>query len=150
MTLHFEPNNLYILLLDGGGAGIFKWQLYLATTISGRTFYITNESSPTWQYKSEAVNMSTSGKVLLALKVGAVEPILHSALAARLGLVPLTLYSVRCRESLCCRVWVQEALFALDDEGYLIMRKSAKEFEQEAKRLAIVNKCQGVRSVKSL
>lgn len=91
--------------------------------------------------------MSTCGRVVVALQAGAIGPLLHAALAAILRLVPLTIYSVRYRESLCCRVWVQEALYALDDEGYLNIAKTAKEVEQEGRQLAILNKSRGTKSV---
>lgn len=149
MALLFEPNSLYVLLLDLGSAFLFEWQLFLAsTTTTGRLFHITNDSGPVaWEYKTEMVNMSTCERVVIALQVGIIGPVMHAALAARLRLVPLTIYSVRCRESLCCRVWVQEALFALDDEGYLNITKTAKEIEQEGRQLAILNKSRGTKSV---
>lgn len=149
MALLFEPNSLYVLLLDLDSACLFEWQLYLAsTTTTGQTFHITNDSGPVaWEYKSEVANMSTCGRVVVALQVGAIGPLLHAALAARLRLVPLTIYSVRYRESLCCRVWVQEAFYALDDEGYLNIAKTAKEVEQEGRQLAILNKSRGTKSV---
>ena len=149
-SLPLEPNSLYILLLGLGGACLFEWQLYLASTsTTGRTFHITNDAGPiAREYKSETVyDMATSAKVVVALQIGIVGPIMHVALAARLALVPLTVYSVRYREGHCCRVWVQEALFALDDEGYLDIGKGVREIEQEAKQCAMLNKSRGTRSV---
>lgn len=146
-SLPFEPNSLYIILLDLGGACLFGRQLYLTSTATtGRAFHITSDTCPiAWEYKSEAVyDMATSVKVVIALEIGIVGPIMHVAFAARLALVPLTVYSIRYRESLCCRMWVQEALFALDDEGYLNMEKGVREIEQEARRCAIVNKSRGL------
>ena len=104
-SLPLEPNSLYILLLNLGGACLFEWQLYLASTsTTGRTFHITNDAGPiAREYKSEPVyDMATSAKVVVALQIGIVGPIMHVALAARLALVPLTVYSVRYREGLCC------------------------------------------------
>lgn len=149
-SLPLEPNTLYILLLDLGGSCLFEWKLYLTLTpTTGRTFHITNEAGPvTWQYKSEAVyDISSNTQVVLALQIGVVGPVLHAALGTRLALVPLTLYSTRFRESLCCRVWVQEALFALDDEGYLGLARSVVDIEQEARQLGMLNKSRRTRSV---
>ncbi|KAJ5550644.1 hypothetical protein N7535_001410 [Penicillium sp. DV-2018c] len=148
--LKLEPHALYILLLDLGNNSAFNWQLYLAATVTtGRTFHITNEAGPiAWECKSEAVNdIGSSSRLVLALQVGVVEPVLHAALARRLALVPLALYSVRFWEELCCRVWVQEALYALDDEGYLGLGSSVRDIEREARRLGVFNKSRGVRSV---
>ncbi|KAJ5851983.1 uncharacterized protein N7529_011368 [Penicillium soppii] len=148
--LHFEPNSLYIILLDLGAACLFEWQLYLASTsTTGRAFQITNDAGPlAWKYKGEVVyDMATSSKLVVALQLGIIGPTMHAALAARLALVPLTVYSVRYRESLCCRVWILEALFALDDEGYLDNKKGVREIEQEARQSAILNKSRQTRSV---
>jgi hypothetical protein len=149
-SLPFEPNSLYIILLELRDVCLFEWQLYLASTATaGRAFHISNEAGPVaWEYKNDAVyDMATSTKVVVALQIGVVGPVMHGAFAARLALVPLTLYSVRYRESLCCRVWVQEALFALDDEGYLNLGKGVREIEQEARQCGTVNRSRGVRSV---
>ncbi|KAF3024557.1 hypothetical protein E8E15_007833 [Penicillium rubens] len=150
LALPLEPNTLYILLLDLGGNCLFEWKLYLTSTpTTGQTFHITNETGPTsWQHKSEVVyNIASNARVVLALQIGAVGPVLHAALGARLALVPLALYSARFRESLSCRVWVQEALFALDDEGYLGLARSVGDIEQEARQLGMLNKSRGTRSV---
>ncbi|OQE14501.1 hypothetical protein PENFLA_c037G07516 [Penicillium flavigenum] len=81
-ALSLEPNTLYILLLDLGGNCLFEWKLYLTSTpTTGQTFHITNETGPTsWQYKSEVVyNIASNTRVVLALKIGAVGPVLHAA-----------------------------------------------------------------------
>lgn len=119
-TLPLDRNTLYILLLELRGICCFEWKLYLTATLTtGRSFHITNEPGPIiWQYKSEPVyNIASNARVDLALQSGVVGPVLHAALGTCLALVPLALYSTRFRESHCCRVWVQETLFAFDNEG---------------------------------
>ncbi|KAJ5468625.1 hypothetical protein N7475_006377 [Penicillium sp. IBT 31633x] len=148
--LTLEPNALYILLLDLGASCLFEWQLYLASTATtGRVFHIVNEAGPVvWKYRSEAgYDVTSSARVLLALQIGVIAPMLHAALETRLALVPLALYSARFREGLCCRVWVQEALFALDDEGYLGLGGSVGDIEREARQLGMLNKSRATRSV---
>lgn len=148
--LVFEPNALYILLLDRGDTYLFHWQLYLTTSaLEGTTFHITNGATPTaWQYESSPTKeIPQLRRLLLALKISALEPVLHRALAERLALVPLTLFSTRFREHLSCRVWVKEALFALDDEGYVNLGKSVRDIEEEGKHLAMLNKTKCVRNV---
>ena len=148
--LPLEPNALYILLLYLGGSCLFEWRLYLASThTNGQTFHITNETGPVnWQYKTEAIhNIASDKQVVLALQIGVVGPVLHAALGSRLALVPLTLYSARFREGLSCRVWVQEALFALEDEGYLNLTRSVVDLELEARQLGMLNKSRGTRSL---
>lgn len=85
--------------------------------------------------------------MVLALQIGAMGPVLHTALGARLALVPLALYSARFRKDLSSRVWVQGALFVLDDEGYLGLARSVVDIEQEARRLGMLNKSRSTRSV---
>lgn len=148
--LLFDPNTLYILLLDRGDTYLFHWELYLTTTAKeGITFHIANDAGPTkWQYERIATNeMPRLRRLVLALKIGALEPLLHKALAERLALVPLTLFSTRFREHLSCRVWVKEALYALDDEGYVNLGRSVRDIEEEAKYLAMVNKSKSERKV---
>ncbi|KAJ5748098.1 uncharacterized protein N7511_009794 [Penicillium nucicola] len=148
--LNLEPNTLYVLLLDRGTTNVFHWELYLAQTATrGTVFHIINEGGPTaWQYKTEPTSeIPTLGRLILALQIGTVSPILHAALSGRLAMVPLTLYSARYREALNCGVWVLEALFALDDEGYVSLDIGIREIEQEAKRIGVVNKRQGIRTL---
>lgn len=44
---------------------------------------------------------------------------LHQALSDRLALVPLCWGAMRVNRGFTCRSWVLEALFVLDDEGYV-------------------------------
>ncbi|CAG8309070.1 unnamed protein product [Penicillium salamii] len=147
MALLFEPNSFYILLLNLDHECHFEWQLFLAlTTTTGQLFHTTNDpGSVGWEYKSEMANMSTNGRLVIALQIGVIGPVLHTALATRLGLVPLTMFSGRYRD-LCSQMRVQAALFALDDEGYLNIGSSVGSLEQEAIPLAIFNGNRGTRS----
>lgn len=150
IPLFFDPNSLYILLLDRGDTYLFHWELYLTlTSKEGITFHINNDTGPTkWQYKSaRTAEMPQLRRLLLALKIGVLEPILHKALADRLALVPLSLYSNRFREQLSCRVWVKEALFALDDEGYVNLGRSVRDIDEEARYLGMLIKSKSERRV---
>lgn len=150
IPLVFEVNTLYILVLDRGDTYIFHWSLYLTTTATeGVHFRIINDAGPVdWRYERASTNeMPCLRRLLVALKIGTVGTIMHGALSDRLALVPLTLYSTRFRENLSCRVWTKEALFALDDEGYLNLGKAVKGIEEEAKYLAMMAKSKGDRKV---
>ncbi|RAH47538.1 uncharacterized protein BO95DRAFT_461918 [Aspergillus brunneoviolaceus CBS 621.78] len=57
----------------------------------------------------------------------------------RLAQVPIE-YSTRFREAITCRVWLKEALFALDDEGYIKLMKDIGSIEDEAKGQAVRNR----------
>lgn len=104
MALLFEPNSFYILLLNLDHHCHFEWQLFLAlTTTTGQLFHRTNDpGSVGWEYKSEMADMSTNGRLVIALQIGVIGPVLHAALATRLGLVPLTGFSGRYRD-LCSK-----------------------------------------------
>ncbi|KAJ5670279.1 uncharacterized protein N7477_005642 [Penicillium maclennaniae] len=148
--LVFEANSLYLLIRDRGDTYVFLWSLYLTTTATeGIQFHIVNDVGPTdWKYERTSKNeILCLHDLLVALKIGVVGPTMHGALSDRLALVPLTLYSTRFRENLSCRVWVKEALFALDDEGYLNLEKTVQEIEEEATYLAMMAKSKGNRKV---
>ncbi|KAJ5123391.1 hypothetical protein N7448_009488 [Penicillium atrosanguineum] len=150
LSLAFEANSLYILILDRGDTYLFLWSLYLTTTATeGIHFHIINDSGPTdWKYERTPTDkMPFLRRLLVALKIGAVESKMHGALSDRLALVPLTLFSTRFREKLSCRVWAKEALFALDDEGFLDLGKTVQGIEEEANYLAMMAKSKGDRKV---
>lgn len=87
-----------------------------------------------------------SQRLLVALKIGVLNPILHEPLLDRLKEIPIA-YSTRFHESITCRVWLKEALFALDDEGYTKLTRSVNDIEVEARNLAIQNKSQGKKTI---
>ena len=86
-------------------------------------------------------------RLILALKIGTIEPVLHNAMADRLALIPISLPSVRFREQMTCRVWVKEALLLLDDEGYLNLGAGPSDIEAEAKHYGMLGKSNNERRV---
>ncbi|KAL1961656.1 hypothetical protein VTN77DRAFT_1371 [Rasamsonia byssochlamydoides] len=155
-ALKFEPNNLYILLSDLGYDYRFHWQLFLATSSSsGAIFYLVNRqdsntsttTTKTWVYETmSSADTSDFSTLIVALTVTVIEPILHDSLSDCLAQIPIK-YSARFWEDITCRVWVKEALFALDYEGYINLVKSVDAIENEAKSLAVRNKYWGQQSV---
>ncbi|KAJ5083791.1 hypothetical protein N7456_013218 [Penicillium angulare] len=147
--LIFETNSLYVVLLERGDTYLFHWELYLATSpAEGVIFHVTDDTGPSlWEYGRVPTNeMPNLRRLLLALKIGSVEPMLHNALSERLALIPLSRFSTRFSEQLNCRVWVKEALFVMDD-GYVNLDKGPKEIEEEARYHAMVNKSKSERKV---
>ncbi|KAJ6092945.1 hypothetical protein N7486_008234 [Penicillium sp. IBT 16267x] len=141
--LAFKLNALYIAILDRRDTYLFHWELYLAkTSTEGIFFHITNEVGQTrWEYdRAQANEMPQLHALLLALRIGSVEPGLHNDLSDRLALVILTTFSSRISEQLNCRLWLKEALFVMDDEGYVNLSKGPAEIEAEARYLAILSK----------
>lgn len=148
--LTFEVNGLYILLSDWGDKSYtFHWRFYLhQNPTSGSIYHLLNDIDPTiWRFEhlpDQSVIYDPS--LLGALKIGVLDSILHAHFLERLGQIPLV-DSVRFRESITCRVWLKEALFALDDEGYIILTRSVDDIEVEATNLALQNKSLGRRTV---
>ncbi|OOF94898.1 hypothetical protein ASPCADRAFT_208553 [Aspergillus carbonarius ITEM 5010] len=149
MALQFETNGLYLLLSDRGAESTFHWGLYLAKSPTfGDIFNIVNSPNPkVWTYEPKSnQHVNTSRRYILALKVGDLEPALHGPLGTRLSEVPIE-YSTRFHEAITCRVWVKEALFALDDEGYIKLIEAVNGIETEARYAAMLNKANGKRTV---
>ncbi|KAJ6186656.1 hypothetical protein N7519_007957 [Penicillium mononematosum] len=116
-NLTFETNGLYILVSDRG------------------------DKSYTFHWRLYLHQCPTG-----ALKIGELDPILHAHFLERLHQVPIV-DSVRFRERITCRVWLKEALFALDDEGYIMLTRSVDDIEAEARNLGLRNKSLGRRTV---
>lgn len=148
--LTFELNGLYILLSDRGDKSYtFHWRLYLhQSPTSGSIYHLLNDIDPTiWRFEhlpDQTVIYDPS--LLGALKIGVLDPTLHAHFLERLHQIPLV-DSVRFRERITCRVWLKEALFALDDEGYIMLTRNVDDIEAEARNLALRNKSLGRRSV---
>lgn len=147
--LPLDENGLYILLFDLGDGYRFHWQLYLATsTESGTIFHLTNPgANDTWLFEAKpGTDERFSPDLVLATKMAVMEPVLHEALQSRLASVPSG-YSVRFRENITRRVWVKEALYALDDEGYITLTNSIDCIENEVVTTAMMNKYHHRRTV---
>lgn len=141
MALQFETNGLYLLLSERGDAYTFHWGLYLAKSRNdGEIFHLINlENSTTWKYEYKlSKNVGSSNRLILALKVAVMDSALHDALKTRLLQIPIK--SVHFHETITCRVWIKEALFALNEEGYIKLTGTVDQIEQEAKSKAMVNR----------
>ncbi|KAJ5157345.1 uncharacterized protein N7482_008445 [Penicillium canariense] len=119
----FEINGLYILLSDSGDKSYtFHWGLYLhQSTTSGYLYHLINEpNSTSWRFDPRP-----SQNVIN----------------------PNRLFNPIPRKHHLSSVWVKEALFELDDEGYIKLTQSVNEIEVEARNLAIRNKSQGKKTI---
>lgn len=150
LHLTFERNGLYILLSNRGDKSYtFHWCLYLhQSTTSGSIYHLLNGNDPTiWRFEHLPDQTVIYDQALLgALKIGVLDPTLHAPFLERLRQIPIV-DSVRFRERITCRVWLKEALFALDDEGYIMLTRSVDDIEAEARNLALRNKSLGRRTV---
>ncbi|KAJ5420904.1 hypothetical protein N7465_003423 [Penicillium sp. CMV-2018d] len=146
----FEVNGLYILLSDRGDKSYaFHWGLYLHQATSlGFIYHLVNTvNSTTWRFEPKpSQNVADSQALLVALRIGVLDSSLHQHFLDRLYQIPIA-DSVRFRERITCRVWLKEALFALDDEGYIKLSRGVNAIEAEANTLAIQNKSLGRRMV---
>ncbi|KAI2674446.1 hypothetical protein DTO012A7_6851 [Penicillium roqueforti] len=148
--LPFEVDGLYILLSNRGDKSYtFHWSLYLHQSPKlGSVYHLLNDiDTSTWRFEhlpNESVIYDQA--LLVALKIGVLNPILHMPFLDRLRQIPIV-DSVRFRERITCRVWLKEALFALDDEGYIMLTRSVDDIEAEARNLALQNKSLGRRTI---
>ncbi|PKX98925.1 uncharacterized protein P174DRAFT_437361 [Aspergillus novofumigatus IBT 16806] len=147
----FDVNGLYILLSDRGeNSYTFHWALYLhQAENSGYLYHLINESDSTssWRFDPQpSQDAIDSQRLLVALNIGVLEPTLHQALLDRLRQIPIA-YSTRFHENITSRVWLKEALFALDDEGYIKLTEGVNDIEAEATNLAMRNKIRGTKTV---
>ncbi|CAG8252462.1 unnamed protein product [Penicillium nalgiovense] len=142
-NLTFEANGLYILLSDRGDKSYTShWSLYLHQSPTSDTIYhLLNDTDPTiWRFEHLPDQTVLNDQTLLgALKIEMMDPILHAHFLERLRQIPIV-DSVRFRERITCRVWLKEALFALDDEGYIMLTRSVDDIEADARDLALWGK----------
>lgn len=148
----FEVNGLYILLSDRGDKSwTFHWEFYLQKTTKGGTIFnlVNGANSSIWNFETKATeNVAYSKSLLVGMKIAVLDPSIHQAFFDRLSQVPIV-DSVRYREKITCRVWLKEALYALNDEGYISLTASVDDIEDEATGLAMRNKSSGARTVAS-
>ncbi|KAB8221280.1 hypothetical protein BDV33DRAFT_202520 [Aspergillus novoparasiticus] len=123
------PSTLYILLQSRSTPSTFHWSLYTTNThgplTRGTKHDLTDEKAPRriWSYNSAPANLLElqSQLVIAAVKVDVIDDVemLRGALEECLGNVPRTAYSSLFREEMSCRVWVKEALWGLDQGGFI-------------------------------
>lgn len=82
-----------------------------------------------------------SKTLLVALKIAVMDPCLHEPLAERLAAVPVT-------QSVTCRLWLRQALFDLDNEGYIKLTRTVDEVLTEGSSIADLNQRRRRRRVK--
>lgn len=149
-SLSLSQNTLYIVLFDRGDKTYtFHWALYLHQNANaGLQYHLINTTDSTsWKFDPHATDDIESDRSLLAaLEIGSLEPMMHPHLLHRLEQISI-LDSERFRERITCRVWLKEAIFALDDEGYISLTKTVDDIEERATLLAMQNKSLGRRTV---
>ncbi|EFE29508.1 uncharacterized protein ARB_03586, partial [Trichophyton benhamiae CBS 112371] len=149
MDLEFDENGFYILLSDRGDSWRFHWGLYLAKTkTSGIVYHLVNDTPSTdWRLEvKESGNVLQSNKLLGALKIGIIEPMLHEMLGQCLMEIPIE-YSTRFKENITCRVWLKEAVHELNERGLLNIHESVDSIEFEANSIALSSKATKKKSV---
>ncbi|OJD16788.1 hypothetical protein AJ78_03078 [Emergomyces pasteurianus Ep9510] len=172
--LPLEQNSLYVLLFDRGEAYRFHWALFLTATHPttpttttaegvgeeeeqeqtaesnppGTLFEVTNPNPSNdnlWTYNATILTALTNKhNPLCALKISTIEPLLHEPFQALLGTIPIIPYSQRFGEKITCRVWLKEALYELDQGGFIQLLWPVEEIEKEARALGMLCWCAGV------
>ncbi|EGX89805.1 hypothetical protein CCM_08058 [Cordyceps militaris CM01] len=146
--LHLDVNALYVVLSTQSAGNACHWVLYLhISPRRGWAFHITNLASPHWEYRCDEAcdDMAASQTVVAAVKVAAdLVPEMHDALRARLGRDARPV--VRLEDTprfgrLTCRTWLLQALYELDNEGYISVLPgyAVHDVAEEAASLAAAN-----------
>ncbi|KAH8690663.1 hypothetical protein BGW36DRAFT_58389 [Talaromyces proteolyticus] len=143
----FEPGGLYILLSDIGDTVQFHWGLYLATTAhAGHIFHLIHgpQTGYRWMYQAKKTRENAipySVNLLFGLKIDVIQDCLHVPLANRLAQIheSETLSSLPV-EKINCQMWIREALYALDEEGYIKLGGNMDDLETDAWMAAAQNK----------
>ena len=146
----FDPNGFYILLSKMAEPGLFHWGFYLSinkarennplsdSLLLGTTYHVTK--TPTndpatnnkWRYEEKKrYGVATSKAVVVAIKVGVLDPALHGPLGEILAGIPLQ-NSTIFHEASSCRVWLKDALHSLDERGFIKLKSTVEAIEEEA------------------
>jgi hypothetical protein len=127
----------------------FHWGLYLQKAPKlGCIYHLINDTGQTtWRFESRPSHDVIYSQILrVAVKIGVIEPGLQQAFLERLQQIPIA-YSTRFHENIICRVWLKEALFALDDEGYIQLTQGLNDIEEETRNTAIRNMSGGRKTI---
>lgn len=140
----FEENGIYIVLsaLRGRAGNItYHWGLYISVN-GGWIYHATNDSADkTWSVQAKNGSRIASSKNLrLALKVGSVKSTAKVGEAdAILRAVPVPTdgveYMAKYNDNFTCRIWVREALDALNEAKIVELTSSTENIEKEATSL---------------
>ncbi|OAQ96044.1 hypothetical protein LLEC1_02747 [Akanthomyces lecanii] len=146
VQLHLDINALYIVLSTQSASKAWHWALYLHIGPRlGWVFYITNLGCVRWEYHcDEAADMAYSATAVSAVKIAEMVPEMHEALRRRIGLDGRPAAKLQDTEQfgpLTCRSWLLQALYELDNEGYVSVLPgcSATDVGKEASSLASTN-----------
>lgn len=145
-TIGFHTDGLYIFLTDLGHETLFHWGLYLAQGPDhGVIFQMINgpTADDKWEYQCKVSDDVPYSKTLLvAVKIGVIEQVLHQPLANVLAEVPVD-------PPVTCRVWLHRALHTLDDMGFVKLIHPAQDIEDVAADSAFRNRTKGQRSIEA-
>ncbi|PGH05544.1 hypothetical protein GX51_02883 [Blastomyces parvus] len=110
-----------------------------ATNPTGTLFELTNPNPSNvelWTYKATLLTTFTHRhNPLCALKISNIEPLLQLDFHALLPTIPIVPYSQRFGEEISCRVWLKEAMYELDQSGFIQLVRPVEDIEMEAQHL---------------
>lgn len=136
-TAEFENNSIYIVLkLRSGGPPDFHWAIFVPTAKpQGILWHATNITGG-WAVETKTnYNLPLSMAFCVALRVGSITGAVDDfdTLKATMEGVPGTgVSSFHTQEVFDCRVWVKDALVALQDAGIINLTVDTSTIEQDA------------------
>ncbi|EEH06669.1 conserved hypothetical protein [Histoplasma capsulatum G186AR] len=112
------------------------------TNPTGTLFELTNpnpSNEKLWTYRTTLLTSFTNRhNPLCALKISNVEPLLQADFHALLATIPVIPYSQRFGEETSCRVWLKEALYELDQSGFIQLVRPVEEIEMEVQQMGMM------------
>ncbi|KAJ5951933.1 uncharacterized protein N7479_010346 [Penicillium vulpinum] len=125
------------------GAGVgFHWGLFIPTpTPLGDVWHATNESGG-WNVKPNSSNkVPFSMSLILAYKISSISPSTFGACKGILDVVPYDYsHSPNTGEPFSCRVWVKDAIIALQKKGIIVLPQEISLIEVELVKRASLHK----------
>ncbi|MCJ1257496.1 hypothetical protein MMC24_005322 [Lignoscripta atroalba] len=123
IAAQYENNAIYVILSSRGAGSGFHWGIFLPTASpEGYVWHATNREGG-WKLehkKSKQVPFSLT--LILSYKVGTVNGDTWDACFNALNSVPAAGQpSVNTQERFCCRIWVKDALQALDNNRVIAL-----------------------------
>ncbi|KAL5596832.1 hypothetical protein BROUX41_006484 [Berkeleyomyces rouxiae] len=151
-AFNFDPQTLYLLVSaaspppsSASPAPPHRWALIISrSTSEGDLLEPTEASHQRWAFSStpqtaaQIEARAASGALLLVLRLAEVEEMLRPALCSRVGRVLITKTNSH-GDEFSSRVWCQQVLAELENEGYIDLNMTADKIDAEALRKASAN-----------
>ncbi|EGX94378.1 hypothetical protein CCM_02649 [Cordyceps militaris CM01] len=144
--INFDIDSLYVILSEQSQPNSWHWGIYLhVDEAGGWIFHIRNSAHEPWYFEHKrSETIMTSKTIMVALRVAIIRPKdMHGALQSFIGTTQSRIGMADPNQfgRLTCRTWVMQALYQLDQSGYISIMPgyTVQDIEFEADRSAELN-----------